>query len=285
MWFCLFRGFSGILWTFVSELVASTWREPLGLLERIIHDTAVSLLSLWACRIWLAWTQSKILPEVDVLAPTGLLCYSRDEELEACLKHSRPVFQNTHTHTTPGDAEWLLAYVPSFLALTGTWKLMEAELVQTIMQAPNTAVGPFCVPYRPYKPIASIVAAALRAVIRACQERIALPASWKEVVTVFIPKKSDGPLAACDFRPLAGVRNRVASCSVVVLCPSWSGLKLEWTVAACVAGFCTIKMRSSYPMQAPWIGKLGGNVHRGLRLPVRHSSRTKSRCSSIHCGY
>eukprot|EP00971_Amphidinium_carterae_P328891 6461006-Amphidinium_carterae.1 len=64
------------------------------------------------------------------------------------------------------------------------------------MQAPNTVVGPDSVPYCAYKPIAGIVAEVRLSVIHACRGPVRLPNSWKELVTVFIPKKGCGPLAS-----------------------------------------------------------------------------------------
>eukprot|EP00971_Amphidinium_carterae_P215048 4267990-Amphidinium_carterae.1 len=68
-----------------------------------------------------------------VLAPSGLLCNSREEEVDAFTQHWRPVFQNEHH--APNDLAWLLAYVPRV-----DWEMAfdKEELVAIVMQAPNT---------------------------------------------------------------------------------------------------------------------------------------------------
>eukprot|EP00971_Amphidinium_carterae_P327240 6458461-Amphidinium_carterae.1 len=147
-------------------------------------SSALPSRSSWACRMWRAWRQMKIMPEVGVLASSGQLCNCRDEEVEALTGHWQKLFQNSHC--LPSDAEWLLAYVPH---VDWALEIGEEELIQVITHAPNTAVGPDCIPYRAYKPIATIVASALCGVISACSQHITLPTSWKEAVTVFIPKR------------------------------------------------------------------------------------------------
>eukprot|EP00971_Amphidinium_carterae_P239736 4759240-Amphidinium_carterae.1 len=140
----------------------------------------------------------KLLPPADVVDSACNLCDTREEELDAITAHWKPVFQNNHE--LPRDLEWLLAYVP---VVDWCFDVTEADLLNVIDHAPNSAVGPDCVPYRAYRSIAKVTTKVLGSVVVALHERISLPASWKESVTVFIPKKPMGPLRAGEFRPLA----------------------------------------------------------------------------------
>eukprot|EP00971_Amphidinium_carterae_P339702 6477654-Amphidinium_carterae.2 len=140
----------------------------------------------------------KMLPIADVVASSGQICVHREEEIAAFTDHWQPVFQNSHV--LPRDIDWLLAFVPQV-----DWRitLSEEDFLNVIEHAPNSAVGPDCVPYRAYRAIPKFTAKVLGAVVLALRERISLPTTWKELVTVFIPKKTSVPLRPGDFRPLA----------------------------------------------------------------------------------
>eukprot|EP00971_Amphidinium_carterae_P137091 2716722-Amphidinium_carterae.1 len=109
--------------------------------------------SMWASRIWRAWKSMKILPDIDVTSDTGSLCTSRAEEVDSLTQHWQEILQNTHN--TLGDAAWLLAFVPR---IDWSMELTVNHLMPIILNAPNTAVGPDCIPYRAYAPIAERVA-------------------------------------------------------------------------------------------------------------------------------
>eukprot|EP00971_Amphidinium_carterae_P216574 4299209-Amphidinium_carterae.1 len=109
--------------------------------------------SMWASRIWRAWRNMKILPDIDVTSATGNLCTSRAEEVDSLTQHWQTTFQNSHN--IPGDAAWLLAYVPR---IDWSMELTVNDLMPIILNAPNTVVGPDCIPYRAYAPIAERVA-------------------------------------------------------------------------------------------------------------------------------
>eukprot|EP00971_Amphidinium_carterae_P352761 6492725-Amphidinium_carterae.1 len=174
--------------------------EELSREKKLHHhtDSSTSSRSHWYGRMWRAWKLMKLLPVADVLDASGKLCENREEEIEAFTAHWKPVFQNFHE--LPRDLDWLLAYVPR---ADWVFDVSETDLLNVIAHAPNSAVGPDCVPYRAYRSIANVTAKVLGSVIEALHDKISLPTSWKELVTVFIPKKPLGPLRASEFRPLA----------------------------------------------------------------------------------
>eukprot|EP00971_Amphidinium_carterae_P209724 4160203-Amphidinium_carterae.1 len=148
--------------------------------------------SMWASRIWRAWKNMKILPDIDVTSATGNLCTCRAEEVDGSGLLDTTLagdFSELAQHT------WRcclarVAYVPR---IDWCMELTVNDLVPIILNAPNTAVGPDCIPYRAYAPIAERVANVLCVVADGCRERVSLPE----------PKKPVGPLNASEFRPLA----------------------------------------------------------------------------------
>eukprot|EP00971_Amphidinium_carterae_P098946 1956640-Amphidinium_carterae.3 len=183
----------------VSQAYAKHLEEITREKEPCHHSVpATSSRSHWYCRMWRAWKNRKMLSVSDVVDASGMICVSREAEIAALTEHWQPVFQNSHD--PPSELAWLLAYVPQ---VDWSFELTEADFLNVIAHAPNSAVGPDCVPYRAYRSIPMITAKVLGSVMRALRERVSLPSTWGELVTVFIPKKTTGPLRPGDFRPLA----------------------------------------------------------------------------------